>query len=211
VPGRDLSKNKQRRRLRHHLTEEAARERPFSYDAVWEGGLEAYTSRYVRANLWRMTRTCDYDDAMQEARIVFLRCARQYKHQLDNAAWFMGVYKRSLAGRFADIATKDTRYRVVGELPSVANGDDDPTPYVQEPVGELSNMGELMCLIREAPSEVREVLALLFSAPLEIIQMATAAWRAGGRRELFEDAMINRLLGRDPTHPSLERVRKHFE
>src|SRR3990172_2640325 len=133
VPGRDLSKNKQRRRLRHHLTEEAARERPFSYDAVWEGGLEAYTSRYVRANLWRMTRTCDYDDAMQEARIVFLRCARQYKPQLDNAAWFMGVYKRSLAGRFADIATKDTRYRVVGELPSVANGDDDLTPYVQEP------------------------------------------------------------------------------
>jgi hypothetical protein len=147
---------------------------------------------------------------MQEARIVFLRCARKYKDSVDNAAWFMGLYKRSLAARFADLSTKDTRYRAVGVL-HAEHEDDEGATIPHDSIGELRNAGELHVTMRQAPSEVREVLSLLLSAPAEILEMATAAWREGGKRSPFENSMINRLLGRAPDYPSLEQVREHFE
>lgn len=147
------------------------------------------------------------DDAMQEARIVFLRCARKYANEVDNAAWFMSLYKRSLSARFADLATSDTRYRSTGALMSDLY-DDDAQPV--EPIGELCNEGELAVMVERAPSEVREVLALLLNAPTEILELASLAWRSRGRKSAFGNAMLNRLLGRDPAHPTLEAVREYF-
>lgn len=201
---RSTTKCRPRQRLRPEPAE------PSLFEAAWEGAFEAYTAKFVRTNLWRLARTCDSDDAMQEARIVFLRCATKYKGKIDNAAWFMGLYKRALVSRFSDLATKDTHYRAVGSL--VHDTEDEEGGLVHhESVGELSNAGELNVALRQASGEVREVLALLLTAPIEILELATSAWRKGGKRAPFENSMINRLLGRDPSYPSLEQVRDHFE
>lgn len=187
-----------------------AAESPSGFDARWEGVFEAYTASYVHKNLWRLRRTCDEDDAMQEARIVFLRCARQYKDAVDNAAWFMSLYKRSLAARFADLATKDGHVRSVGELMCDVI-DDTEGGVMLEPIGETANEGELAVLVAQAPSEVREVLALLLNAPIEIMELAAGAWRSKGRKSAFGNAMLNMLLGRPAEHPTLERVRDYFD
>lgn len=206
MSARNSSKTTVSSKDRHKLQRRVL-DTPSVFEAAWEGAFEGYTAKYINANLWRVARTCDFEDAMQEARIVFLRCARKYADKVDNAAWFMAVYKRSLAGRFADLSTNDTRYRAVGELCGV---DDDGAQYTLDGVGELANEGELRCLINEAPGEVREVLALLLGAPTEILELATAAWRAGGKRAPFENTMINRMLGRDVSRESLEAVFDYF-
>jgi len=179
-----------------------------AFDAQWEGVFEAYTASFIRKNLWRLSRTCDADDAMQEARIVFLRCARKYKDAVDNAAWFMALYKQSLAARFADLATCDTRYRSTGELMCDVVSDADGV--VPEPVGSLANEGELSLMVSQAPSEVREVLALMLGAPTEILELAASAWRAHGKKSAFGNSMLNRLLGRAPDYPTLDRVQEYF-
>ena len=179
------------------------------YEAAWEGAFEGYTKKYVHKNLWRLTRTCDFDDAMQEARIVFMRCARKYADRIDYAAWFMAVYKRSLMGRFADLATNDTRYRSTAQ--ELTHEGDDGVRQHEEAVGELVNAGELACAVSGAPSEVREVLALLFGAPAELLDVARRAWGASRHKDPFGNAMINKLLGRAPAYPSLEEVREYFE
>lgn len=179
-----------------------------AFDARWEGVFEAYTASYVHKNLWRLSRTCDADDAMQEARIVFIRCARQYKDAVDNAAWFMSLYKRSLAARFADLATRDTRYRSTGDL--MCDVVDENDGHAPEAIGTLANEGELAVMVAQAPSEVKEVLALLLSAPTEILELAANAWRDHGKKSAFGNAMLNRLLGRASDHPTLERVQEYF-
>lgn len=176
---------------------------------MWEGVFKAYTRSFIRRNMWRLSRTCDEDDAMQEARIVFLRCARQYKGVIDNDAWFMGIYKRSLAGRFADLATADARHRMVSVLMcDIENEEGEQVPL--DMVGETANEGELRVLIAQAPSEVREVLALLLEAPAEVLELAASAWRRKGKKSAFGNAMLCRLLGRDEGTDVLGKVREYL-
>lgn len=184
---------------------------PSKFEAVWEGVFEGYTAKYLRANLWRVSRTCDMEDAMQEARIVFLRCSCKYKDSVDNAAWFMSIYKRSLAARFSDLSTKDTRYRQVAVLHNVQEDEEGGALPLQDTVGEVANAGELCVALRQAPSEVVEVLTLLLGAPAELLELAADAWRSGGKRGAFGNSMLNRLLGREPSHQSLEQVQEYFK
>ena len=174
------------------------------FDPVWDGALRNYARSYVRKNLWRLSRTCDEADAMQEAWIVYERCARKYSAHIDNMAWFMGLYKRSLAGRIADLATNDTRYRTVsGDVLSDVV-DEDAAPF--EMIGELANAGELAVHAAQAPSEVREVLALLFNAPAEIMELVAAAFKGRGQR-----GVLNRMLGFPEQYDALQEVRSWFD
>ena len=45
----------------------------------WQGPIEGYTVNQAHKHLWRVTATHDFDDLMQEARIVYLRCERKYR------------------------------------------------------------------------------------------------------------------------------------
>ena len=44
------------------------------YRPQWAGVFKAYTESYIRKNLWRLARTCDFGDAVQEGYIVFMEC-----------------------------------------------------------------------------------------------------------------------------------------
>lgn len=181
-----------------------------TYRPVWSGPFKAYTEKYLHKNLWRVSRTCDFDDAMQEARIVFLDCSRRYAH-VDNPAWFMSLYKRSLAGRLADLSTADTRYRSTsGALMCDVLAED--AEHDIEAVGELANEGELMTALRQAPAEVQTVLSFLLNAPSEILELVTATWRAEECKtgETYASVRLCRMLGLPERTDLLTQVRAYF-
>lgn len=182
---------------------------PSAFEPCWEGVFERFTRAFVARNLWKLTRTCTFDDAMQEAQIVWLDCVRRYADKVDNAAWFMSLYRRSLETRIMDLATVDTRHRQYVLLNDL--GDDEDAAPVPEAVGELENEGYLRLLVAQAPSEIRAVLVLLLNAPTEIATLVTDAWSGRGKSRSTGSKVLCRMLGIPERATLLEEVREYLE
>lgn len=146
---------------------------------------------------------------MQEAYIVFLRCKMKYEGEVDNAAWFMSLFKTALANRFDDLAVLDTKARSAITMSDLVSDDED-SGSVPEAIGELANEGELATMVRQAPREVQQVLALLLNAPVELIEGVSESWRARGKKSAFGSKRLCKLLGIDDDIDVLELVRAHF-
>jgi hypothetical protein len=163
---------------------------------------------FLSANLWRVARTKDRDDCMQDAYCVFLRVAEKYP-DVNDPPHFMSLYQTSWRRAFHDFSTEDTRLR---ELELLSDGREE----VHEPIGETCNEGELRVMLREAPREVKMVLELMLRAPQEILDIALAGWfprdkRARNGISAQASARINALLGLPRDMNTLERVRDYFQ
>jgi hypothetical protein len=164
------------------------------YDPEWKGPLEGYVVNTLTKQYWKVARTLAYEDCMQEAYVVFLRCRRKYP-RLKEAKHFMALFKTAWYRQFINLANADTAYRIFGPMPTNVDGE----PYEQ--VGELDNDGFIACVLREAPGEIRMIISLFLGAPQELLE---AALGEGGSER------INRLLGLPRGFDSLEAVRQYF-
>lgn len=178
------------------------------YIPTFEGAIEGWLHNFLTKNLWRVERTKDRDDCMQEAYCVFLRVAEAYPH-VDDAPHFMALFKTSWERAFHDFSTADTMVRA-GELRS------DGSAKIDEPVGDMCNEGELRVMLRQAPSEVKMVLNLMLRAPQEILDVALAGFFPSDRRKRSgisaeASARINALLGLPLEMNTLERVHDYFQ
>lgn len=155
-----------------------------------------------------MRRVGDLDDARQEAQIVFLNVKRTYQGKVDNPAWFMALYKRSLAGHFHDLATRDTRQRHTCNVSDMQHDDDDaPAP---EAVGDTCNTGELLVHVSRAPAEIKQVLSLLFNAPTEIVEFVCSGWGQSSQRDATTSEKLCKFLGIPPQRDLLKRVKSYL-
>jgi hypothetical protein len=184
----------------------ASKPRRRVYIPVFEGEIEGWTANHLRENLWRVARTKDRDDCMQEAQIVFLRCARMYPDV--NARHFMALYKTAWTNAFHRFSRNDTRLREAEAL-------SDGRECNMEAMGETCNEGELRVMLRQAPREVRMVLNLLLRAPQELADIALSGFTANDGRarngvSKAASARINAMLGLPPESNTLERVREYF-
>lgn len=178
------------------------------YIPTFEGAIEGWLHNFLTKNLWRVERTKDRDDCMQEAYCVFLRVAEAYP-DVDGPAHFMSLFKTSWERAFHDFSTADTMVRA-GELLN------DGRPQLNEPMGDTCNEGELRVMLRQAPREVQMVLNLMLRAPQEILDIALAGFFPRDRRRRSgisaeASARINALLGLPLEMNTLERVREYFE
>lgn len=186
-------------------TVSASKPRRRVYIPVFEGEIEGWTVNHLSENLWRVARTKDRDDCMQEAFIVFLRCAKAYPDV--NARHFMALYKTAWTNQFHRFARNDTRMREVEPL--------NEAPASMEAIGETCNEGELRVMLRQAPREVRMVLNLLLRAPQELAEIALAGFTANDGRtrngvSKGASERINAMLGLPLEANTLERVREYF-
>lgn len=179
-----------------------------SYVPYWSPTIDIWTRRFIDKNLWRVSAHIgDREDALQEARIVYLRCERRYSGVVDNAAWFMALYQRSLIAQFHDFANAATRQRdLVVSHSDLALVDEEGPQF--DSVGELRNGGELSVMVRQAPNEVRMVLALLLNAPCELLELVAASTR---KAQALGNKHLCLLLGITEDMDLLGRVREYFE
>lgn len=146
----------------------------------------------------------DHDDYLQEAYCTFLRCATRYP-MLDTPQHFMSLFKRSWTNRVHDLARSSSSAGL--EVRPGLNEDGEEIAFA-EPVGELENAGFLAVLVRQAPDEVRAVLALLINAPAEILDLALNSLR--GTSDSGLNRWLNARIGMASNHDTVGAVRRHF-
>ena len=121
-----------------------------SYNPVWKGPIEGYAVNYINANMWKLQATMELPDAVQEAWLVFEKCATRYP-DVDTPQHFMALFKTALRNRVLDMAADDSRDRARFTPIAARRTDDGDEVTVQEPVGDTENAGVLLTLLRQAP------------------------------------------------------------
>jgi hypothetical protein len=183
------------------------------YSPEFKGAIEGWTVNHVSKNMWKVARTQQRDDVMQEAYEVFMRVARRYP-DLDDPRHFMALYKTSWLRHFTDLANADTADRVTVGMsslrPSRDGGEDEEGE--RDFVGATDNDGALAVLIRQAPKEVKQVINLFLNAPQEILEMALAGWsdRRDARYATGGSRRLCRLLGLPDNVDVMDMVERHF-
>ena len=177
------------------------------YRPVFEGPIMGYAAGSIQRHLWKVGPLFDRDDMMQEAYLVFLRCASSYP-VLDTPQHFMSLFKTAWSRHIIDLAKKHTKTRVIVSANMV--DEDDGHEWQREPVGDLDNAGYLLTMLRQAPAEVRQVLNLFLNAPAELIDMAMSAWQETAGIAPDPNAFICRALGLPKGTKPIETVREYL-
>ncbi len=176
-------------------------------DLSFKGPVEGYVVNQLSRHYWRVRATMEWDDVMQEARVTFLKVSMTYPGVEDKH--LMSLFKTAWSRRFTDMAEADTASRVV--VYEYTMSDDDSEAASFDPVDTgISGNPILALMIEQAPSEIKTVLNLFLSAPAELLELATSAWRAGGRKNAEGNKMVNKLLGRPANMDSLGNVERYF-
>lgn len=111
----------------------------------WEGECKGYAYNATRKFWPALQAWHEWDDLMQEAFLVFLKCKRRYYACVDKPEWFMALFKVSLHNRLVTMVVSVPKY-------SLMEGDDVP----DRPVPDVAR--ELWEVARDLPRELQVVL-----------------------------------------------------
>lgn len=173
----------------------------------FKGPIEGWVVNFLRRNYWRVERTMEYEDAMQEARLVFCKLIHKYP-TIDTPQHFMSLFQTAWRNHFNDLTTADTSSRCLTYEAQMTDADESPLNV--EGIGELDNAGMLTVMLKQAPQEVNQVLALFVSAPTELLGLARMSWKRSGKYREDGNKMINELLGRPHHTDSIGAVERYF-
>lgn len=177
------------------------------YLPEFKGPVEGYVVNFLRGKMWRVSATHTREEMMQEAYIVFLRCAARYAARVENGAHFMSLFKTAWNNEFNDISQRATVAREpISENVLTDEGDVEAL----DSVGDLDNDGSLAVMIKQAPKEVILVLTLFLVAPQEVVNLAMESWRSSGKYRADGDKAISRMLGLPEGSTPMTDVKEYF-
>lgn len=181
-----------------------------SYTPEWKGPIEGYVVNGLAKNLWRLKPTHTHEDALQDAYVMFLRCAARYP-LMDTPQHFMALFKTAWTNEFNDLSVKASNARVAISMTDLCrvdeNGDEIATA---DSIGERDNDGALAVMIKEAPHDVMLVLNLFLVAPQELLELAMATWRKSGRHSPAGERQVEKMLGLPAGTNPLEKTERYF-
>lgn len=124
----------------------------------WGGPFEGWARRYVSRNFWRVRELFgSEEDALQECALIFVRCCRTYQSRVDNPAWMMSLFQRSVINDWNTFAQRDGRLRSL------------PLPEPEEEVDQ--NNGPFVTALNAASDELKLVITTVLNAPSEFVDM----------------------------------------
>ena len=161
----------------------------------FEGPIEGYVKNYLAKHYWKVASSMEHDDCMQEAFLVFLRCAEKYG-VMDSPQHFMALFKTAWIRHYTDMAYKDSAAREVLSYGHQVESEEDGVHDLLDLVpGDLDTDGYLSRLLAAAPHDVATVLSFFLSAPPQLIQAVGEAWAAKGRKHKDGNKMLCQALG----------------
>ena len=104
----------------------------------------------------------EFDDLMQEAYLIFMRCKFLYGTTVDNPRWFMVLFSRALTNKLINLSKKCGRYISIEALENF-----------DEPVTEI-DMAFANRLISELPREVHQLMAAVIGGTVADGRLAFA-------------------------------------
>lgn len=181
-----------------------------TYKPCYDGPIAGWVVNTMQRDFWRVERVVGTrEDYLQEAYLVFLRIAQRYP-DMDTPQHFMALFQRSWTNHVNDLSSRASRRRAeVSASGPGEEGDAGPADFV----GALDNDGHLAVLLRQAPSEVRQVCNLFLNAPQELLELALASWRGESRDQRCTaggSKKVNQLLGLPEERDVLQEVRDYF-
>lgn len=175
----------------------------------FQGHVEGYVVNFLRKEFWRISRRMEYEDAMQESRLIHTKLARIYPDA--EPAHFMSLYKTAWSNHFNDLSKSDTKNRfIVLDSDCQDDKESDSANYLTSRVGDLDNNGMLSILISQAPEEVVAVLSIFINAPSELLAAFSSAWRAKGKRKEDGNSMLCAALGYPKGTDLIGKVERYF-
>ena len=136
-----------------------------SFVPRWPGPIEGHAVNTVKSFYPKLCAEHEFDDLMQEAYIVFLRCKQRYSGTVDNPSWFMSLFRNALRNKLINISALCKH-----NLSLEAVGSDD------EPRTD-GNEGYFACMFSELPVQVRRLVRDMCVGDAASSKAAAAALR----------------------------------
>lgn len=173
------------------------------YIPTWTGSIEGYSKNYCIKNLWKfLPLSYDLEDLMQESYVVFLKCQMRYP-EIDTPQHFMSLFKSALHNYLFDLSKPylmEVQHLVY--LPEEVN---------LENFSFAEEEATLRILLSQAPKEVKQVLNLLFNAPIELLDMiGFNSTDRRGKSLVSCNKKLCALLGYDPRCVDLVGMLKSY-
>lgn len=150
------------------------------WQPVWSAPIEAWTAKQAKQHKWRFDPADDFDDIMQECRLLFFKLGKKYP--LCNERHFFALYRTSLFRMFHDKARLRQRSVSMADvtLDDLSESVESPTP----------NTGYINVILQEMPDELKSVLEALTTGRIRL----KLDKPAGFRRRETHNMRIKRLL-----------------
>lgn len=126
-----------------------------------------YVINFLKKNYWKLDTYMDWDDAMAEAQLQFVRTIKRLQSRgcvIENEKHLMSLFKTSWSNHFITLSNKATKERIFAIQDAATN-----QLMLNNLIGDLDNDGMLKMLLQQAPGEVKQVLRLLLTAPDELV------------------------------------------
>lgn len=175
--------------------EKTMKENAPSYVPVFKGEVEGYVANHLKKNMWRVAKSMEYQDVMQEAYLCFLQVAKWYEGKIVNAAHFMAIYKK---------AWHDTFFHLAYSSSKVAKEKSTAPTMVEKVVTQSYNYGPLLVKINSAPEEIKDVLRILFTAPAEVLAVFEQELKMTSQKTCGINKALCKLIGADPNKVNLK-------
>lgn len=166
-----------------------ALERKALWEPAWKGPIEGWTVNFTAKNLWRVAPLYEFEDLIQDAYTVFLRCVRAYPEVFE-PAHFMSLYQRSVMRHVIDLSNCRSAERQV--RPPKGELREELRERIAQPSKDLQEV-DLNLLLEDAPKALQDFAEAFYALP----RAAVAYWRDldTGWRETHS-IRVRRLFGR---------------
>ena len=176
----------------------------------WKGTFEKWSHAFVHRNYWRVKHVCpSHEDAVQTCALIFSECVSRYGSKVDNPAWLMALYSRSVINHWHRMSLLDQRRREHEWLRADIIGNKDDYGFDDRP-DELCFPNEivppdasLVDTMLSFPAEIRHVLTVLLQSPGEVLDMLIE-----GKSEKLDNLAIRRFFGISSEVNILEEIRR---
>lgn len=166
------------------------------FDPQFDSSVEGYTVKFISRHYWRLRDRMEFEDLMQDARIVFIRCKRNFRYDCPTAGQFMGYYKRALFNHITELCRGTQKAPEVDLLTD--EGQDLAESLAATLIGETDNSGALLVMVSQAPQEVQKILKILLNPNDE--------QRRALRNGRMSNSFLCSLLGEDPNRIDIKKA-----
>ena len=166
---------------------------------MWDDSFEGWTVKFLHREFWRLEPIMEWEDAMQEMKVVFCRVRKKYEGRNDGPKHVMALYKVACHNWVNTLSTRASKRRSGEVLYATEQAMEIAASTVS---GDLDNEGSVLSMLSKLPEDVRETLRILYDAPAEVLDLVCSSIRTG-KRHRAANRKLCEVAGEDPESVNL--------